>query len=56
MKKVKLSITLPKPLFEFVAKKAIARAKNREGRPNVSGEFVELLLQERDRKTKKQPA
>ena len=56
MNKVRLSITLPEPLFKFIERKAIARAKNREGRPNVSGEFVELLLQERDRKTEKQPA
>jgi hypothetical protein len=56
MKTVKLSITIPETLFAFVQKKAVERAQPRGQRPNVSGEFVELLLQERAKKREKQPA
>ena len=56
MKLVKLSITIPKLHYDFVLGRAITRAKRSGKRPNVSLEFQELVVEERERKAEKQPA
>lgn len=56
MKTVKISITVPKPLYEFAEKRAQERARAREERPNISSVFKELLLNERERMNQKKAA
>jgi hypothetical protein len=56
MKTVKLSITIPKPLYEFLEKKAVERARPFGERPNVSREIKQMVQEERDRPAQKQAA
>lgn len=47
MNTVKISITVPKPLYLFAEKKAKKLGREREKRPNVSEVFQDLLRLER---------
>jgi hypothetical protein len=54
MKTVKLSITIPKPQYEFLVRKAADRAKVCGERPNVSREIKEIVQEKRSLQTQKQ--
>ena len=49
MKTVKISITVPEPLFKFAERRAQKVAKRCLERPNISKVFKDLLAEERER-------